>query len=176
LVRLLFLTLLTLTSAPYTSFDVTPYLENLVSKIEDGEAFTSIPAYDPDSEDLPMAKVPVFRPGFAKVQELITLNVIQYMLNAIRIVKMRSPSAELDHMEWRTKKLLLPSFGPPVIIGVRGLAGKGKTSLINALLGIDGLAHTVRNTNHSRNAVRLTCFAEFRRRRDICTGGVLTSG
>jgi predicted GTPase len=58
---------------------------------------------------------------------------------------MKKSSAELTYMKERVEQLLVPLYRPPVTIGIRGPAGKGKTSLINALLSVDELAHTVRN-------------------------------
>ncbi|KAF2036583.1 hypothetical protein EK21DRAFT_95836 [Setomelanomma holmii] len=117
------------TNVQHMYFDATAYLDN---KIENAEAWREIAPYDPTQEDRPAAKVSVFRPGF----------IIQYLLNAIGILKRTKPNAELSHMEMRLKKLLSPTYSPAIIIGVRGLAGKGKTSVINAALSEIGLAHT----------------------------------
>ena len=122
------------------------YFGDLNNKIDGGEAWDEVKPYDPSQEERPAAKVSVFHPGFAEAEKIITQEVIQYILNAICGLQMKKPSAELSHMEQRTRKLLVPSYRPPVIVGVRGLAGKGKTSLINALLSVKGLAHTVRET------------------------------
>ncbi|KAH7093120.1 hypothetical protein FB567DRAFT_432971 [Paraphoma chrysanthemicola] len=139
------------TSCPYEAnnsldlhacFDPATYFGDLDQKIENGQALEVIGPYDPTEEEPPSARVAILRPGFVKAESLIAQQVVQYLLTAISNLKRSQPSSELSHMEERTKKLLAPKYGSPVIVGVRGLAGKGKTSLINAVLSVDGLAFT----------------------------------
>lgn len=115
-------------------------------KINSGEAWEEIPSYDASQESRPVGKVPFFHPAFAEAEDLITQKVIQFILNAIHNLEMKKPSAELAYVKNRVENLVVPSYSPPVTIGIRGPAGKGRTSLINALLNVDELAHTVRNT------------------------------
>ena len=91
-----------------------------------------------------MVKVPVLGPNFAEAKALMTQKVIQILLNAICRVGLKKPSPTFTHMEQRTRKLLAPSYRPPVIVGVRGPTGAGNTSLVSGLLHTDNLAHTVR--------------------------------
>ena len=128
---------------PHVSFDPVAYFNDLDRKIDCGEAWNEEKPYDPCQEKRPIMKVHAFHPGFVKGEKIITQEVIQALLNAICVLKLKLPSAELSHMEQRTRKLLAPSYRSPIIVGVRGLAGKGKTSSINAVLSVDGLAHTV---------------------------------
>ncbi|KAH3943084.1 hypothetical protein HBI56_100790 [Parastagonospora nodorum] len=126
----------------HTLLDVAAYFAELDRMIENGELENEIPAYDPTEEKLPADKVSVFRPGFTNALFLIKHKVAQRILNAVQALKLKCPSAELDHMEQRIKKLLSPSFGRPVSVGWNGNAGKGKTSSINAVLSVANLAHT----------------------------------
>ncbi|KAH7083166.1 hypothetical protein BKA63DRAFT_404183 [Paraphoma chrysanthemicola] len=117
-------------------------VDELTPSPHSGQALEAIGPYDPTQEERPSARVAIFRPGFARAERLITQQVVQYLLTAISNLKRSQPSSEPSHMEERTKKLLAPKYGSPVIVGVRSLAGKGKTSLINAVLSVDGLAFT----------------------------------
>lgn len=116
-------------------------------KINSGEAWEEISSYDASQETRPEGKVPFFRSAFAEAEELITQKVVQFVLNAIHNLELKKSSAELAYMKERVEQLLVPLYRPPVTIGIRGPAGKGKTSLINALLSVDELAHTVRTVS-----------------------------
>ena len=129
--------------APTDSFDVAAFFANLDKDIDDGKAYDEIPPYDADIEELPRSKVPALQSKFAEAEALITQKVVQFLLNAICRVRSTKPSSALQHMEERTRRRVAPSYRPPVIIGARGLAGVGKTSLVSGLLHIDNLARTV---------------------------------
>jgi hypothetical protein len=125
-------------------FDLDAYSKEIDSKIESGEAWDEIPAYDPSQEELSLARVSVFSPGFAIAEKLISKVVIQPVLNQVCTLKTKTPSAELCHIEERTRKLSAPSYGLSVNVGADGPVGKGRTSTINVVLGIPELAHEVR--------------------------------
>jgi len=127
-----------------SSFDLAALFSDLSDSLVDDSNGETTEPYDPKEEGRPTAKVPAFRDGFVTAERIIIEEVVQYILTAIRDLKRKQPSSELLHMEQRAEKLATPSYAHPVIAIIRGSTGKGKSTLITALLNALGIALRVR--------------------------------
>lgn len=160
--------------APHISFDTAAYFVKLDRKIDNGEGDQPIPRYDPSLEELPMDRVSVFHPAFAKAEELIQQRVLQHTLNAVRALRLKNPSTELELMGKRIIKLLIILYKGLSIVGIDGNAGMGKTSILNTLLDLKELAHTVPFPDRGKCNCQLIVRVEFGSCRHIHTDGVPT--
>lgn len=119
--------------------DIAAHFEELdrVSSHEDYDSDDTT-SHEPTSEPVPHLKQYTY--AFAEAERLIrrlVRNVHDHILRE------EEQDAESAYMAERTISVESPAYSPPYVVGISGNSGIGKSTLINATLGLLSLCPTV---------------------------------
>lgn len=131
---------LTTLSVTGGSVSIATYFEELSRDFGD-EAFErdQVTQYDPACEKLP--PLPQYTSEFSDAERLVTELVRKVHQS---VLQDSEQDAESTYMCERLSAVEKPSYSTPLVMGILGNSGVGKSSLMNAVLGVEGLCPTVR--------------------------------
>jgi hypothetical protein len=135
---------------------------------DDGEV--EVPPLDPHSQKRP--KLPIYHPGF-KLTEDLTLESLSVFVEFFQQAKKDGyKDDELSHLWNEVMRSKNIPYQDAVKLAVAGDTGAGKSTLMNAILGVINLTIEVREAMRCSQR-QLTSFPErFRRRMYLCHYGV----
>ncbi|CAO2655790.1 Nn.00g045930.m01.CDS01 [Neocucurbitaria sp. VM-36] len=121
-----------------TCIGIATYFEELSRKFDEvGFDRDQLTQYDPTCEKLP--PLPQYMSEFSEAEGIVTDLVRQ-----VHQCVLQDPDqdAESTYMRERLSGVEKPAYSPPLVIGILGNSGVGKSTLINSILGVDGLCPT----------------------------------